>query len=125
MTQRSQGVCRFAGLRNGDDQLPRVWNRRPVTVFTGDFDRARNAGDGFQPVAGGVAGMAAGATGQDQYRVDIVEDRASFSTENTRLNSFAAAYDFERVGQCFRLLENFLLHVMTVGAQFNGRSREL
>ena len=125
VAQRGQRVGGFTGLRDGDDQLARVGHRDAVAVFAGDLDIARHAGDGFEPVAGGVAGMAAGAAGEDQDGIDIGEQRRGVGTEDAGLDALAAADHFEGVGQCFRLLEDFLLHVVLVVAEFDGGGGEL
>ncbi|MPN31201.1 hypothetical protein SDC9_178675 [bioreactor metagenome] len=57
--------------------------------------------------------------------VDIGQQIAGFGTENARLDGLAAADDFQRVGQGFRLLEDFLLHVVPIGAEFDGCRRQL
>ncbi len=103
----------------------RVGHRDAVAVFAGDLDGARHAGDGFEPVAGGVAGVAAGAAGEDQDRIDIGEQVGGFGAEDAGLDALAAADDFQGVGQRFGLLEDFLLHVVLVGTEFDGGGGEL
>jgi hypothetical protein len=125
VAQGGQGVGGFAGLRDGDDQLARIGHRNTVAVFAGDFDVARHAGNGFEPVAGGVAGVAAGAAGEDEDGVDVLQEVGSFGAEDAGLDGLAAADDFEGVGQRFRLLEDFLLHVVLVVAEFDGGGGEL
>ena len=49
----------------------------------------------------------------------------AFGTEEAGLQALAAAGHFEGVGQRVRLLEDFLLHVVVVGSQFDGVGREL
>jgi hypothetical protein len=100
-------------------------DRGAVTVFAGDFDVAGHAGNGFEPVAGGVAGVAAGAAGEDQDRVDIGQEVGGGGAENAGLDGLAAADDFQGVGQRFRLLEDFLLHVVLVVAEFDGGGGKL
>ena len=50
---------------------------------------------------------------------------AGFGAENAGLDGLAAADDFQRVGQRFRLLEDFLLHVVLVVAELDGGGRQL
>ena len=125
MAQGGQGVGGFAGLGDGDDQLLRVGDRGAVAVFAGDLDGARDAGDGFEPVAGGVAGVAAGAAGEDQDGIDVLQEVGGCGAEDAGLDGLAAADDFEGVGQRFGLLEDFLLHVVLVGAEFDGGGGKL
>ena len=51
--------------------------RVAVAVFAGHFDLRRDFGDALQPVLGGAAAVVAGAAGQDQHRVDVLEARGS------------------------------------------------
>ena len=50
---------------------------------------------------------------------------AGFGAEDAGLDALAAADDFEGIGQRFRLLEDFLLHVVLVVAEFDGSGGEL
>ena len=50
---------------------------------------------------------------------------AGFGAEDAGLDALAAADDFQGVGQRFRLLEDFLLHVVLVVAEFDGGGGEL
>ena len=88
-----------------------------ITVLAGNFHIAGHAGDGFQPVFGGAAAVIAGATGQDQHALDVTEHVGGFVTEQRRRKGLDA---FQRIGQRTRLLEDFLLHVVAVGAEFGG-----
>ena len=69
--------------------------------------------------------MAAGAAGEDEDRIDVLQEVGGCGAEDAGLDGLAAADDFEGVGQRFRLLEDFLLHVVLVVAEFDGGGGEL
>ena len=99
MAQGGQGIGGFPGLGDGDDKLVRVGHRGTVAVFAGDFDSAGQAGDSFEPVAGGEARMVAGAAGQDQDGTGFAQYCRGFGAENAGLDGLAAAHHFQGVGQ--------------------------
>ena len=125
VAQGGQGVGGLAGLRDGNDELARVGHRSAIAVFAGDLDIAGHAGDGFEPVAGGETGMAAGAAGENEDGIDIGEQVGRRGAEDAGLDALAAADDFQRIGQRFRLFEDFLLHVVLVIAEFDGGGGKL
>ena len=120
-----QGVGGLAGLGDSDDQRPWIRHAIAIAVFTGDFDADRQLGQAFQPVTGGEAGVVAGAASQYEDAVDVLEDLFGFGTEPTDLNSLGAAQHVQRVDDGTGLLEDFFLHVVGIGAQFDGISGEL
>jgi hypothetical protein len=93
----------------------RVGHTGAVAVLAGHLDLGRDACHGFQPVLGRAAAVVAGATGQDQHLVDVLENPVGTITEQLGGDAFDT---FERVGDGTGLLEDFLLHVMPVRAQF-------
>ena len=118
MLQRGQRVGGFAALRDGDDQRVRVRHAVAIAVFAGDFDVDRHFGNRFYPVFCGQSGVIAGAAGQDQHRVDLLEYGEGLIAEQLRHDGLDP---FERVADGARLLENFFLHVVAIGAEF-GRA---
>ena len=110
-------VQRFAGLRNGDDELLRVGNHVAVAVFAGDFHVARNAGNAFQPVFAGECGVIRCAACQNLDAVDIVKHGFGVCAEIFG-NEAAVQKHFGGVGHGARLLVDFFLHEMVVCAQF-------
>jgi hypothetical protein len=88
-----------------------------VAVFAGDLDAGRDLGDALQPVLGRGARVVAGAAGQDEDVVDILEDAVGAVAEEFGAD---AGDGFERVGDGRGLLEDFLLHVVPVGAEFGS-----
>jgi hypothetical protein len=118
MLQGGQRVGRLAALRDGDDQRARVGHAVAVAVFAGDLHAGGDAGDALQPVLGRHAAVQAGAAGQDQHAVDGLEDAVCAVAEQLGAD---AGHAFQRVGQRTGLLEDFLLHVVAVGAQL-GRA---
>jgi hypothetical protein len=118
VAQGRQGVGGLAALGDGDHQRLRVGHRFAVAVFTGHLDLRRDLRDRLQPVLGGAAAVVAGAAGQDQHLVDGLEHPVRAVAEQL---GHDALHAFERVGDGARLLEDFLLHVVPVGAQL-GRA---
>ncbi|CUJ06086.1 Uncharacterised protein [Achromobacter xylosoxidans] len=116
MLERGQRVGGFARLRDRDDQRARVRHAVAVAVFAGNFDRHGDLGDRFDPVLGGQAGVVAGAAGQDQQRVDVLEDLVGVVAEQLGRDGLDV---LQRVADGARLLEDFLLHVVAVGAEFS------
>ena len=123
--QRGQRVGGLARLRDGDDQRVFLRNRVAVAVFAGDLHVGRDAGDRFEPVFGDEAGVVAGAAGQDQDAADAPEDGFGFGAEQACLQRAGVLDHFQRVADGTGLLEDFLLHVVVVGAQLDGIGRQL
>jgi hypothetical protein len=69
---------------NGDHQRTRVGHAVAVAVFAGDFHGHGDLGDGFDPVFGRQAGVVAGAAGQDQQGIDVLEDLVGAVAEQFR-----------------------------------------
>ena len=126
VAQGSQGVGGLTALGDGDHQGVGVGHRVAVAVFAGHLHMAGNLGNAFDPVFGGTAAVVAGATGQDQHRVDLGKHAGRIGAghmvcllvKQLRRDAFHA---FERVGNGARLLEDFLLHVVAVGTEL-GRA---
>ena len=123
--QRREGVSRFARLRQRDDQRAGRHGRFAVAVFAGDFDAARQAGDAFDPVTGDQAGVVAGAAGQDGDAPHVAEQRLGICPEDLRHDRLGLADDFQRLGNGFRLLEDFLLHVVVISAALDRIGAQL
>ncbi|MPN27766.1 hypothetical protein SDC9_175200 [bioreactor metagenome] len=127
VAQCGQGVGGFAGLADGDDQRFGVGHAGAIAVFAGDFDVAGDLGDGFDPVLGCAAAVVAGAAGQDQHRVDFLEHApcgragAAVGIKPIKQLGHDGLHAFQSVGDGAWLLEDFLLHVVAVGAQL-GRA---
>ena len=79
-------------------------------------------GDAFEPVLGRAAAVVAGAAGEDQHRVDVLEDAVGAVAEQLRRDALDA---LQRVADGARLLEDLLLHVVPVGAQLGGAAVRL
>lgn len=69
--------------------------------------------------------MITGAAGDDQHQADILQHRLAVGAEQAGLDAARGAQHFERVGQSHRLLEDFLLHVMAILAQFDRVCRQV
>jgi hypothetical protein len=67
----------------------------------------------------------AGAAGEDHDRVDAREIRLCIDAEQLGHDRLGAGHHLQRVGQRPRLLEDFLLHVVPVGAEFDRVGRQL
>lgn len=119
MFQGGQGVGRLAALRNRHHQRVRVRHAVAVAVFAGHFHADGDLGDRFDPVLGRHARIRAGAAGEDQHAVDLLEDLVGAVAEQFRHDGRHA---FQGVADGARLLEDFLLHVVAVRAQL-GRAR--
>ena len=118
VAQCGQCVGGFTALRDGDDQGACVRYAGAVAVFAGDFHLRWNAGNAFQPVLGGAAAVVAGAAGQDQHRIDVLEGAVSSVAKQLGDDGVNA---FQRVGDGARLLKNFFLHVVAIRPEF-GRA---
>ena len=116
VAQRGQRVGGLARLADRHHQRPGVRHRFAVAVFARDLDLGRDLGDGFEPVLGGAAAVVAGAAGQDQDLVDLLEHAVGTVAEQLGHDGLDA---LERVGQRARLLEDLLLHVVAVGAELD------
>ena len=68
--------------------------------------------------------MVAGAAGDDQHAADAAEHVAGLGAEQLRADRAAAGDHLQRVGQGLGLLEDLLLHVVAVLAQFDGVGRQ-
>mmetsp|Transcript_59261 Transcript_59261/g.139848 ORF Transcript_59261/g.139848 Transcript_59261/m.139848 type:complete len:517 (-) Transcript_59261:3941-5491(-) len=112
------GVRRLAALADRDDEGLGVGHAVAVAVLAGDLHAGGDLGDALQPVLGGRARVVAGAAGQDQHLVHLLEDAVGAVAEEFRRD---AGDGFERVGDGRGLLEDFLLHVVAVGAEL-GRA---
>ncbi len=119
--KRRQRVGGFTRLGDGDDQRLRIGHRGAITVFAGHFNLGWNAGDALQPVFGRATTVVAGTAGQDQHRVNLLEDPRRAGIRTVEQFGHDALHTFERVGNGARLLEDFLLHVMAVRAEL-GRA---
>ena len=124
VAQGGQCVGGFTRLCDGHHQRLGVGHRIAVAVFTGHFHLGGYLGDAFQPILGGAAAVVAGATGQNQHRVNLGKHPGRVGAwrvvhllvEQLGHDAFHA---FQRVRNGARLLENFLLHVMAVRTQFS------
>lgn len=116
--ERGQGVGRLAALRDGHHQGVGVRHAVAVAVFAGDLDVHRHLGHRLDPVLGGEAGVVAGAAGQDQHAVDLLEHGIGAVAEQFRHH---AGHALERVADDARLLEDLFLHVVAVRAEL-GRA---
>ena len=90
-----------------------------ITIFTRDLNRDWNFCNRLNPVFRGRACVVARPAGKDQHAIDVFEHLVSLIPKQLwrdRLNVF------ERIGDCAWLLENFFLHVVTIGSEF-GRTR--
>ena len=125
MLQCRERVGCFARLGNRHYQCLRVGHRITIAIFAGHLDRARDSGKRFEPVAGNQARVVTGSAGDDQDLPNLPERRLAFGTEQAGLDAPGSAKHLERVGQGHRLLEDLLLHVVPVVAQFDSVGREL
>ena len=112
--QRSQGVGRFAGLRDDDDQRVAIGHARAIAVFARHFHLRGQAREFFQPILGRQARVITGAAREYQCRIDALEQPCRRTAEERRVDS---VHVFERLRDSARLLEDFLLHVVAIGTQ--------
>ncbi len=125
VAQRGQGVSRFARLRDGDHQRPGVGHRVAVPVFAGNLHLRGHLGNTLQPVLGRATAVVAGATGQNQHRVNLGKHPGCVGTRRMvhllveQLGN-DALHALQRVGNGTRLLEYLLLHVMAIRPELGG-----
>lgn len=117
VAKRGQRIRRFARLRDRHNERARIGHARAVAVFAGDFHVARQAGDFLNPVLGRQRGVIGRATGKEQQAAGVAEDFLGIGAEQDRRNGRQA---FERVTHGPGLLEDFLLHEVSVGAELHG-----
>lgn len=116
-SSRRQGVGGLARLRDRHHQRLGIGDGVAVTVLAGDLHIGWHAGDGLQPVTRDTAGVIAGAAGKDGHGLDSAEDSGGFLAEQFGSQAARQQGVLQRVGQCARLLVDFLLHEMAVGAE--------
>ena len=116
--ERRQRVGGLAALRDRDDERARVRHAVAVAVLARHLDRGRDLGHRLEPVLGDRAAVVARAAGEDEDRVDLLEDAVGAVAEQLGRD---AGHRVERVGDRLRLLEDLLLHVVPVGAEL-GRA---
>ena len=126
MAQRGQGVGGLAALGDGHHQGVGVGHRVAVAVFAGHFNVARYFGDALDPVLGHAAAVVAGAAGQDQHRVDSFKHARRVGSGRmvcllVKQLGGDGLHALQGVGNGARLLEDFFLHVVAVGAEL-GRA---
>ena len=125
VTQRRQGVGRFAGLGYGHEQGVRCDHGFAIAVFAGDLDARRDAADLLDEVARHQAGVEAGAAGRDMYGLDLFEYLLRGGAEG-RIQKLAAG---DPLLQGLRdgawLFMDFLEHEVPVLAAFHGIGRQL
>ena len=119
MTDRGQRIGGLAALRNGHHQRPGIGHAGVVAELAGDLHACGDLGKQFDPVARHQARVVAGAAGDDQHRVDRLEDLVGRIAEQF---GHDALHAFQGVRHRTRLLEDLLLHVVTVRPEF-GRAR--
>ena len=126
VAQGRQRVSGLARLGDGDHQRVRIGHGFAIAVFAGDLHLRGDLGNGLEPVLGRAAAVVAGAAGQDQDRIDLLEHavravarrRLARTLEQLGHDGLQA---LERVGDRARLLEDFLLHVVAIRPEF-GRA---
>ncbi len=123
--QRCNGIGRLPRLRDGNDQRVRVGHAFSVAVFAGDLDRAGYARDRLDPVTRHQSRMVAGAAGEHRDRIDALQQGLGVHPEQLWSDRLRAGHHFQGVGHGTRLLENLLLHVVTVRPQFDRIGGEL
>ena len=119
MLKRSKRICRLARLRNRHHQRAVIRHAVAVAILAGDLNGHRNLGDRLDPVLGRQRGVVTGAARQDQHAIALLEDlvcRIAKQVRRNRLNLI------QRIGHRTRLLEDLLLHVVTVRAKFSRTS---
>ncbi len=123
--ERFHRVQGFTGLGDGDDQMFGIGVGGAVAVLAGDFHAARQAGDGFDPIACGQASVVAGAAGQDLHALDVLEHGFGVLAEQRCRETTCINRGFDGVGQRARLFVDFLLHEVAVRAQLQRGQRHI
>ncbi len=123
LAQACEGIRGFTGLGHGDDQGIVAHHRVTITKFAGNLDAAGNTGDGFQPVTPDHAGMVTGATGDDVYPGNLIEDAAGVSAEGLFHHPVGSDPAFQGIGNGAWLLIDFLEHVMAEATLVGGINR--
>ena len=122
MFQGGQSIGGFAGLGNRHHQSARVGHAVAVAVLAGNFHVDGDLGQRLDPVAGGQPGVVAGAASQDQHIVDVLKNLVGLVAKQFRRNTFNV---LQGIAHSARLLEDFLLHKVTVWAQFSRCSMQM
>ena len=118
--QRGYRIRGFPRLGYGDDQRIGIRYALPVAEFAGDLDRAGNACNRLYPVTRNQAGVVAGSAGEHGDSVDPFHRAFCLDAEQLRHDRLRADNHLERIGYSPRLLEDFLLHVVTVRPELYG-----
>lgn len=121
LAEGAEGVDGFAGLADDEEEGVSVERGVAVTELGGVFDFDGNAGEAFDELLGDEAGMPGGAAAAEDEAVDLAEldggEVEAAELGGGAVGGEAAAHGvFERDG----LLENFLLHIVRVGADLGG-----
>ncbi len=116
-----QGICRFTGLRNRDDDVFVGDNGVAVAEFGGVFDFDRNSGQIFQEVFTHQTGVPRGATANDENALRV-EQRLGNRVQSrhfydARLEVDAAA---NGIANALRLFKNFFQHEVLVAPFFDA-----
>jgi len=116
-----QGVCGFAGLADGDQDVPLPDDRVAVAELTGVFDLDRDAGKVLEHVFGDQAGVPTGSTGDDDQALGfrphvlvVVDARHADGTVTEAQPAPQAVCDGAG------LFVDFLEHEMLIPALFDG-----
>ena len=125
IAQRSQGIGRFSGLGDGDQQGALGHTDLTVTVFAGDLDLTGQAGLLFDPVAGNHTGVVAGAAGDDVNIADQRQLAFSPGAEGGGEDMIIREQAIQRVGDGGGLLKDFLEHKVLILAFFHAQGRVL
>ncbi len=120
--QRGQGVGGLAGLGDGDEEGVRRHYMLAVAVLAGYLHMAGHAGEGLDPILGHKPSMVAGAAGDDGDGLSLSQHGLGLETEGLREHMLGGETALQGIGDGPRLLEDFLLHEVTVLAAL-GRVR--
>ena len=125
ITQRGQGIGRFSGLGDSDQQSAFWHTDLTVTVFAGDLDLTGQARLLFYPVAGNHTGVVAGAAGDDVNIADQRQLAFSPGAEGGGEDMIIREQAIQRVGDGGGLLKDFLEHKVLILALVHAQGRVL
>ena len=120
--ERGQRIGGLPRLRNDHDQRIGVRDAVAVSVLAGDLRLRGDARHAFEPQARHHAGVVARPAREDMHRIDRRQDLFGAAAKERGIDASDA---FERIGNRARLLEDFLLHEVSVRPELDRCVRDV